>query len=446
VSQPRAIVIGAGMAGLTAARCLAQRGVGVTVLEQRRRVGGRVKSWPTTGRVVELGAQCLATPYARTLGLCAETGLGRGLVHKTQPNGILRGGVVYPVAPGPGALFSPLLSASDRVGLLKLATRLIADWRWLDAYHPEQAAALDTESTADYLRRLGGESVLGTLFEPTLSGLLYWDAERTSRAMLLLLLKEATSLPAFLAVRGGLARLPESLAESLDVRCGAKVTSVTEDGSGGYLVHALMDGEERALHADGVVCATPTPFVPALVPSLDAAQRRFFQDVTYSSTVVAVVGLPRRVPVPVFSLFFTRSGGGRIAAITVDSNKDRSNHDEGSDVVQVFATDAAARELRERDDDAIYRTLWPALLDTGIAHDALAEPEFRRIQRWDLALPRFDVGHFRRLRAFAAGAIEPGRIVFAGDYLVGPYVEGAVVSGMRAADRLLLRLGAPASA
>src|SRR5580698_657248 len=51
------IVIGAGMAGLAAARALAERGVRVTVLEARERVGGRVFSRQVDGATVELGAE-----------------------------------------------------------------------------------------------------------------------------------------------------------------------------------------------------------------------------------------------------------------------------------------------------------------------------------------------------------------------------------------------------
>ncbi len=52
----RILVIGAGMAGLGAARLLADRGATVTVLEARDRIGGRVASARLGGATIDLGA------------------------------------------------------------------------------------------------------------------------------------------------------------------------------------------------------------------------------------------------------------------------------------------------------------------------------------------------------------------------------------------------------
>jgi carotenoid phi-ring synthase / carotenoid chi-ring synthase len=53
-SQPRAVVVGAGIAGLAAATGLAERGVAVDVVERERYLGGRVGAWTEDADGVEL--------------------------------------------------------------------------------------------------------------------------------------------------------------------------------------------------------------------------------------------------------------------------------------------------------------------------------------------------------------------------------------------------------
>ncbi len=70
------LIVGAGLAGLYAARALARRGVRVRVLEARDRVGGRTLSHRLPGGdVVELGAQWLGPGQDRLIALVAELGL-----------------------------------------------------------------------------------------------------------------------------------------------------------------------------------------------------------------------------------------------------------------------------------------------------------------------------------------------------------------------------------
>lgn len=77
-AKPKAIIIGAGFSGLSAANKLKQNGFEVTVLEARNRVGGRVFSFEIDKAeklVIELGAEWVGASHTRIHELCKEFGL-----------------------------------------------------------------------------------------------------------------------------------------------------------------------------------------------------------------------------------------------------------------------------------------------------------------------------------------------------------------------------------
>ena len=69
------IVIGAGFAGMTAARRLQQAGKEVVILEARERVGGRVKGGTLAGRPVDVGGMWVGPTQTKLLELLKEHGL-----------------------------------------------------------------------------------------------------------------------------------------------------------------------------------------------------------------------------------------------------------------------------------------------------------------------------------------------------------------------------------
>jgi monoamine oxidase len=84
----RILVIGAGMAGLTAARTLAEAGRHVLVLEARDRVGGRIRTLRDQGEILELGAEFIHGRPEELWELIYEAGLktyaldGKNICHK----------------------------------------------------------------------------------------------------------------------------------------------------------------------------------------------------------------------------------------------------------------------------------------------------------------------------------------------------------------------------
>jgi monoamine oxidase len=69
------LILGAGVAGLAAAATLASEGVDVSILDARRRVGGRVWTLHATEEPIELGAEFVHGDAPRTTALAHEGGI-----------------------------------------------------------------------------------------------------------------------------------------------------------------------------------------------------------------------------------------------------------------------------------------------------------------------------------------------------------------------------------
>ena len=74
--RPDAVVIGAGLSGLTAALRLEEAGLDVQVVEARRRVGGRIRSVPTAAGTLESGGATIGGGYRRVLAAAERHGVG----------------------------------------------------------------------------------------------------------------------------------------------------------------------------------------------------------------------------------------------------------------------------------------------------------------------------------------------------------------------------------
>ncbi len=145
-------VLGAGLAGLSAARDLKRSGADVIVLEARDRVGGRVEAVTLPdGRVVQAGGEVFGPGHTAYGELVDELGLTVESSYVADP-GEISWGLVDGVYVGDDI---PWMSEAERLdddrlreSFVRLAATVDPDDPWS---HPD-AARLDALSLADWLR------------------------------------------------------------------------------------------------------------------------------------------------------------------------------------------------------------------------------------------------------------------------------------------------------
>lgn len=449
------IVVGSGLAGLSAARALTGAGLETIVLEARDRVGGRTFSQSLgDGKVVELGGQWVGPGQDEVLGLIDELGLstfptyGGGARHLFE-----RGGKVSRYS-GTIPRANPLALAEVGIALKRL-DRLAATVDPAAPWKASRAERWDRMTADTWIRRnlrtSGGLRMLRLAVEAV------WAAEPEEISMLHMLfyISSAGSTAALLDTEGGAQesrvaggtqqisiRMAEELGDVVRLDTPARRVSWREGTGSGVLV-GTPGGEFRARRA---VVAIPPALAGRLCysPPLPALRDGLTQRVIQGNVVKTL---------SVYERPFWRDHGLSGRATSSDGPLsviyDNSPPDGSPGVLLAFFEGAAARKVTDLSSEARRE-----IVSAGLAR--LFGPEAGRPAAYfDKAWAADEYS-----RGCYGGFMPPGAWTSHGPALRGPvgpihwagaetaerwagYMDGAVSSGRRAAAEVIESIGGP---
>ncbi len=410
----RVVVVGAGIAGLTAACDLARTappGTEILVLEGSRRVGGKLAVSEVAGVPVDEGAEAALARVPEVLDLMTELGLGDEIVYPaTTSASIAVAGTLRPVPAGT-LLGVPTDLAALRGSELLSPAGLAAIDR--DLTEPGEPVTQDVSVGALIRQRLGTE-IVDRLIEPLLGGVYAGRTEllslQATMPALAAQLRDNGSLveaaraaraaakaadgPVFATLRGGLARLALTLAEQpgITVRTGTPVRELARTARGFRLVTGSVPAP-AAVEADAVVIAVPANKAAPLLATVAPRAASELAAVAVASMAVITLAVPRQAFPPGSGLLV--AGAGAVKAVTLSSQKwahlDTAEH--------VFIRASIGRRgeehLLQRSDEELVAL---AVAQLASLIGLSGGPVDSRVSRWGGGLPQYDVGHTDRVR------------------------------------------------
>lgn len=357
------VVVGAGLAGLTAARRLGDAGIDALVVEARDRVGGRTLNQAVTaspaspGTIVEVGGQWVGPGQDRVLALIDELGLS---TFKTYEDGSyidFRNGVktqygqVFPV--DPLNLGLNRLPLTDPAGAAEAAVAIetldyMANQVPLEApWTADKAAEWDSQTFQTWMDKNLLTTGAKSLVQLVIETLLCAQPRDVSLLHVLLLFHSGGGLQHMISTGGGAQdsrifggsqlislRMAQDLGARVLLR--APVTRIDHDGSG-----VRVSGEKFSVRAQRTIITLPPALAGRLtyVPALNGLRDQLTQRIPMGAVIKVQCVYPRP---------FWRDAGlnGQATSDTgpVKSTFDNSPPDSSVGVIVGFITGSEARK------------------------------------------------------------------------------------------------------
>ena len=443
MSNKGVVIVGGGAAGLAAAHTLKKRGIKAVLLEADGKVGGRLAGDRFDGFSIDTGADFFCSTYDTAYRICEELNLP--LIRSLMTLGWFRNGEWAKTIPMtsidtglrtfPGLRKLGLISPKSILPMIKLANGIRRQSEFLSFSSDSRLTELDGDETfGDYLDRLGIPEDVRVMFRGFLEltmGHVELSGAAYMRTYLAEMLLKANQIyvPKFGA--GALAAaLGDACADVVRVSTPVKRVVIEDGTATGVITDSGM------IEADAVICAVPGTKVSGIVPDLSGEVHRLLSRVIYSTGCRVVIGLDRPpLPMGWTGVMYPEDDTPALLCRTVNLP---ACVPQGMFTLDMLVGRERAEELLPLEDGEIIRALLrDARRNPPPGSDLPADGEgvFTRVYRWKEAVCMGPPGMFAAVadaRRKVGGSI--GNLFLAGDYTRVPSVNGALASGVGAAD------------
>jgi len=257
------VVIGAGVAGLAAARRAQEMGKQVIVLEKGDGVGGRVRTDSVDGFLLDRGFHIFLTGYPEAKKSLDFKGLK---LRPFYPGALVRySGDFHRVADPFRRPFDAVATLNPSHPIGTIVDKLLVALLRFQTFSTSWAGLLERDevSTEERLRSFGfSEGMVDRFFRPFFGGI-FFDRDLRVSSRLLDFVFRVLAVGENCLPEAGIGAVAEQLAEGLDVRLKTGVTRV--DGK-----QVVLSGARRVTARDGVIVAVEGPQARTLLGGTDA--------------------------------------------------------------------------------------------------------------------------------------------------------------------------------
>lgn len=455
MENKKAIVIGAGVSGMSAALKLRDRGFDVVVLEKAPRAGGVIDTFSENGFKAESGSNSVMVQSRRTLDFLDRIA-AKSKMEVSAPAAKKRFFAKYgkpqavPMSPF-SLIATPLFSLAGKLRLL------------CEPFVKSRSP--DDESVAAFTLRRFGRDVLDYAINPFMAGVYggnpeklavryafapFWNLEKKYGSVIrgaIKSMKEKRAAgnffkPMMISFEGGMKTLTESMAENLgaSLKCNAKVLSI-DFGGNGWQVEWVAGEEECCDNYDALVIAVPAPEVAVLpfAGSLAAALAPL-EKIEYAPVATYTLGYKRsevKHKLDGFGVLLPEREKMNILGSLFVSSIFKDRAPEGCITLTNYVggmRNPALASLPAPEIDSLVRNDISKLL--GVS----GEPAFRKLFVWKYAIPQYNIGYGGILEAMDEIERKFPNLTLVGAYRGGVGVSSCIESALESASKLADRL------